>query len=337
MEGRLALMERNVREKCCYSQKQKPDPGQDFSNLTLELQSQEKKLAALQAQCDELLVGLKGLQESLKNQALRVTWLEGRLGEALQLNGGQKNRGLRRANITPQDYNEPRKRSQTPRGGRPGRILVGHTQPRPEGIRSYSQTDNHSQATAQSRNPTQQQSKAQKSRPQSESHPQIQVQYANPKPQSTDSQPQLDPAGPQSQIYMLAQTRPYPIQQEQLQPHQTVHYPHTQIKPQVQQQSQPQLYHPRHHQSHNLSHPSWPQPPSQAPTHPKPSEDTQSTSHLEAPQSESYQPRVSGWDGGEQEENDTKVKSSVIHDLLQLPVRQKIPARPVPKKDATRK
>lgn len=334
MEGRLALMERNVREKCRYSHKQKPDPGQDFSNLTLELQSQEKRLAALQAQRDELLVGLKGLQESLKNQALRVTRLEGRLGE---LKGGQKNRGLRRANITPQDYNEPRKRNQTPRGGRPGRILVGHTQLRPEGVRSYSQTDNHSQATAQSRNSTQQQTKAQKSRPQSESHPQIQVQYANPKPQSTDSQPQLDPAGPKSQIHMLAQTRLNPIQQEQLQSRQTVHYPHTQIKPQVQQRPQSQLYHLRHHQLHNLSHPSWPQPPSQAPTHPKPSEDRQSTTHLEAPQSESYQPRVSGWGGGEQEENDTKVKSSVIHDLLQLPVRQKIPARPVPKKDATSK
>uniref|UniRef100_A0A8P4GDB4 Pentraxin 4, long n=1 Tax=Dicentrarchus labrax TaxID=13489 RepID=A0A8P4GDB4_DICLA len=152
MEGRLALVERAVRENRRHAQKQMPDPGQDFSNLTLELQSQEERLAALQVQRDELIVGLKGLQESLKNQALRVNRLEGRLGEVLQWNGEGKPRGLWRAgeplssNITPQEFYEPRRRSHTHRGGRPGRILDGQTQPRPEGI-PYSQTDNHSQST----------------------------------------------------------------------------------------------------------------------------------------------------------------------------------------------
>ncbi len=332
MESRLALMERNLRESRRHAQKQKPDPGQDFFNLTLELQSQEERLAALQVQRDELLVGLKGLQESLKNQALRVTQLEGRLGEVLQLNGGGNTRGLWRAgeplnhNITPQEYYEPRRRSQTHRGRRPGRVLDGHTQP-------Y-------QHQATPRQPKH--SKAQKPRPQPESQTQIQVQYPSP----TDYLPQPNPYYPESQIQVRAQTKPYPIQQ-QLQSRQTVLYPHPQIQPQVQQRSQPQLYRQRHPQLHNSSHPSWPQPPSQAPTHPEPTIDRQSRTRLAAPQpqasdvlpqpqSGSYQPRLSGWDGGEEEESDTKIgESSMIHHLLQLPVRQRIPERPVPKKDAT--
>ncbi|GLD70182.1 pentraxin-4 isoform X1 [Lates japonicus] len=54
IEGRLALMERNLRENRRHGQKQKPDPSQDFSNLTLELHNQEERLAALQDQRDEL-------------------------------------------------------------------------------------------------------------------------------------------------------------------------------------------------------------------------------------------------------------------------------------------
>ncbi|XP_076609448.1 uncharacterized protein ptx4 [Chaetodon auriga] len=342
MEGRLALIERNVRENRRHTQKQKPDPGQDFFNLTLELQSQEERLAALQVQRDELLVGLRGLQESLKNQALRVSRLEGQLGEVLQWNGGVTTRGLWRAgepldsNITPRKYYEPRKRGQTHRGGRPGRILDGHTQPRLEGT-IHSETDNHSQATAQARNPSQ--------------PPQFQATPNQPKHSKVQSQrpthylAQPDPDRPQSQMQVQAQIRPYPIQQEQLQSRQTVPYPHAQIQPQVQQQSQPQLYHQRHHHLHNPSRPSWPQPLSQAQTQPEPTKDRQSRTRQEPqpqssdalpwPQSKSYQPRVSGWDGGQEEEHDTKVELSVIHNLLQLPVRQKIPAQPVPKKDAT--
>lgn len=355
VEGRLALMERNVRENRRHSQKQKPDPGQDFSNLTLELQSQEERLAALQVQRDELLIGLKGLQESLKNQALRMTRLEGRLGEVLQFNGGGKSRGLWRSgealnsHITPQEYYEPHRRSQSHRGRRPGRILDEHSQPRPEEIRS-SQTASHSQATPQNRNPSEQStpnqpkhSKAKKPRPQPESHPQIKVQHPNPKPQSTDYLPQPDPYRQQSQIQVRAQTRPYPIQQEQLQSRHTAPYPHAQIHPQVREQSQPPLYRQR-----QPGHPSWSQPQSQAPTHPEPTTERQSrtgwraphpqaSDALPQPQSESYQPRSRGLDGGEEEESDTKVESSVIHDLLQLPVRQKIPSKPVPKRDATSK
>ncbi|XP_035511132.1 uncharacterized protein LOC118323296 isoform X2 [Morone saxatilis] len=356
MEGRLALVERTVRENRRHAQKQMPDPGQDFSNLTLELQSQEERLAALQVQRDELLVGLKGLQDSLKNQALRVTRLEGWLGEVLQWNGGGKPRGLWRAgeplssNITPQEFYEPRRRSQTHRGGRPGRILGGQTQPRPEGI-TYSQTDNHSQTIAQSRSPPQphqyqatpnqpKHSKAQRRRPQPKYHPQI-VQYPNPTFQSTDYLPQHAPYRPQSEIQVQTQTRPYPIQQEKLHTQQTV--PSLHAQPQVQRQSQPQFYHQRHLQSHDLSRPLRLQPLSQAPTHPAPTTNRQNRTRLEAPQPQasdalpqpsSYQPRASRWDG-EEEERDTKVKSSVIHNLLQLPVRQKIPVRPVPKKDAT--
>ncbi|KAM6913958.1 uncharacterized protein ptx4 isoform 1-T1 [Lycodopsis pacificus] len=338
MEGRLALMERNLRDNRRHAQKQKPDPGQDFSMLTLELQSQDERLAALQDQRDELLIGLSGLQESLKNQAQRVTRLEGRLGEVLQQNGGVRTRGSLDSYVTPQ--------SQTPRGGRPGRIL--DTQPRSEGI-TYSQTDNQSQSTAQNRNhpePHQYQatpnqpkhSKTQKSRPQPESHQQIQVQHSNLEPRSTDDLPQPDSYS-QSQIQIRAQRKPYPIQQEQLQSSQTEPYLHAQVP----QRSQPRLNH--HPQSHNPpKHPSWPRPLPHSPTYREPAKDRHSRTSQgspqarvpdDLPQSQTESHRVSDWDGGEEEESDTKVESSVIHNFLHLPVRHKIPARPVPKKDAT--
>uniref|UniRef100_A0A3Q3KZJ8 Pentraxin 4 n=1 Tax=Mastacembelus armatus TaxID=205130 RepID=A0A3Q3KZJ8_9TELE len=118
LEGRLALMERNLRENRRHAQKQKPDLSEEFFNLTLEFQSQEERLGALQVQRDELLVGLKGLQESLENQALRVTRLEERLSEVLQWNGGGSLRGSGRvgetlsSNITPQKYDNPHRRSE---------------------------------------------------------------------------------------------------------------------------------------------------------------------------------------------------------------------------------
>ncbi|GAA6226057.1 pentraxin-4 isoform X1 [Lates japonicus] len=348
IEGRLALMERNLRENRRHGQKQKPDPSQDFSNLTLELHNQEERLAALQDQRDELLVGLKGLQESLKNQALRVTRLEGRLGEVLQWNGGGNIRGLARVRnplsspITPQEYYEPRRKAQTQRGGRPGRILGGHTQHRPEGI-SHTKPDSYSQARPYQYHATNQpkHSKVQRPRPQPDSihNPQIQDQYQNPKPQPTDYLPQPVPYHPQSQIQMQAQTRPYLIQQGHL--HHSAPYRRAQIQPQVQQPLQPQSQPQR--QLHN---PSWHQPLSQAQTHLESTKDRQSGTRLGAPesqasdvlpepQSESYQPRGNRWKGEEKEESDTKIETSVIHNLLQLPVRHKIPARPVPKKDAT--
>ncbi|XP_054463220.1 pentraxin-4 [Anoplopoma fimbria] len=342
LEGRLASLERNLRENRRHAQKQKPDPGPDFSNLTLELQSQDERLAALQAQRDELIIGLKGLQESLKNQALRVTRLDVRLGEVLQQNGGVRTRGTWRtgesldSGVTPQ--------SQTPRGGRSGRIL--ETQPRSEGF-SYSQTDDQSQSTThlkplqnQAGSNQPKQSKTRKSRPQPVSHPQIQVQYSNLEPRSTDYLPQPDPYGPQSQIQIRAQTKPYSIQQEQIQLSQTVPYLHAR----VQQKSRPRLN--RHPESHNPSHPYRSQPLPHSQTYPEPTKDRQSRTSqgsprvqvldgLPQPQSESDQPRLSVWDGGEEEESDTKVESSVIHNFLHLPVRQKIPTRPIPKKEAT--
>ncbi|XP_053194837.1 pentraxin-4 [Scomber japonicus] len=349
MEGRLALMERNLRENRRHFQKQKPDTGQEFFNLSMELQNQEEKLAALQVQRDELLIGLKGLQESLKNQELRVTHLEGQVGGVLQGNGGGNIRGSGRSgkpinsNITPQEYFEPRRRNQTHRGGRPGRILDGHTQPRPAGI-SYSQTDSDSQA----KNPLLQNqyratpnqpkhSKAQKQRTQTEAYPQAHFQYPNPYPQSTDYLPEPKPHAyhPQSQIQAGAQTRPYPILQEQFQSQRAVPYHRAQV--QQASQSQPQL--------HNPNHPPWPQSLSETQTHPGPTREKQSRTRPGTPQSqssdvlpqplsESYQSRVNGWDEAEEEESNTKVKYSVIRNFLQLPLRQKIPARPAPKKDA---
>uniref|UniRef100_I3KF41 Pentraxin 4, long n=1 Tax=Oreochromis niloticus TaxID=8128 RepID=I3KF41_ORENI len=138
--GRLTSVERKLRENCYQTEKITADPDQDFFNLTLELRSQEERLAALQIQRDELLIGLKGLLESLKNQATRLAQLEGRLSEVLERNGRQKMTGSGKveepvsSNITPREYNEACRRGQTNRGGKKrGKILEGHIQPRAEG------------------------------------------------------------------------------------------------------------------------------------------------------------------------------------------------------------
>ena len=73
----MVVLERNLRETRRQTQEKKPALGQDLSNLTLELQSQEGRLVAVQAQHNELLLGLKGLKESLNIQALRLTQVEG--------------------------------------------------------------------------------------------------------------------------------------------------------------------------------------------------------------------------------------------------------------------
>ncbi|XP_008286946.1 pentraxin-4 [Stegastes partitus] len=325
MESRLAFMERSLRDDC--HQKLKSDYSQDFSNFTLELQSQEEKLGALQVQRDELLIGLKGLQESLKNQALRVARLEGRLSEVLlQWNGRGKVRGSGRAGlpvrsyVSPQEYYEPGRRSQTERGGRPESILDG--QPKPEGTGQI-QTDVHSPAKQHQHLATNQpkHSKAQRPRHQTE------VQYPNPKPHS-------DKFHPQSQIQTRAQTRAYSMKQ----PHHIV--PHHEA--QVQKPSRPHSYH--HKQPHVQDHgqPSW----TEVLHHPEPNEHLQNWTRLEdphprsshvlsIPKPELYQPLSGQWDEREEDKRDTKIETSVIHNFLQIPVRHKIPAQPIPKKDAT--
>lgn len=266
MEGRLALMELNVRENSQYSQKQKHNPGQDFSNLTLQLQNQEGRLDALQTQRDELLVRLKGLQESLTNQELRVTQLEIQLSRKVDKELCQVGEPLD-PDITQLEYTEPPKRGLTPKGRK-----TGHTQSRLGGQRGHLQTN--SQATAQSTNPKQQHSK-------------------------------IPESGPQGRT-----------QQEQIRSSHR-HGLNVQMRTQVQRQLQPRLYHPSQQQIRNHSLPSWSKPLSRAQTHLKPSDRT----------------KVDGLEGGEGTESDTK--SSVINRLLQLPERQKIPARPFPKKDPT--
>lgn len=344
-------MERNLRESHCHVQIPKSEPSQDLLNLTLEFQSQEERLAALQIQRDELLVGLQGLQESLKKQVQRVTQLESRLGEVLQWNGGGNVRGSRKvvetlsSTVTPQEYYEPRRKTQTHKGRRPGRILGGHTQHRPEGV-SQHKTDSHSQAKPYQYHSTNQpkHSKVKKPRPQPDSQPH---EYPNLKSHFTDYVPQPDPYHPQSQIQVQAQTRPYPIQQEQLQSSKMLPYHHTQMLPQVQIPSQPQSHPQRQPQLHNPSHPSWPQPFSKAQAHPEPTKDKQNrtkggapqpqaSDFLPQPQSESYEPRASRWKDEGEKQSDTKIES-VIHNLLKLPVRHKIPAQPATKKDSTSK
>ncbi|KAG7504322.1 hypothetical protein JOB18_006416 [Solea senegalensis] len=324
IEGRMSLMERNLRESHRHVQEEKPDLGQDFSNLSQELQNQEERLAALQAQRDELLVGLNGLQDSLKKQVLRVNRVEGQLGEVLHLNGGGNIRssaregGALQPNVTSQEYYEPHRRGKTHRGGRPGKILGGYHQPSTEEISATSQPEAKPYQHHASNQP--QHLKAQKPGPQPYSLPQTQEQYTNPKPQSVDYLPLPDPHHPQSQIQLQAQTRPYPVKQEQLPFHHSVPYHHVQT--QIKQPLQPQ----RHPHLHNPNHSSKPQPMSRVQT--QPGKNGQSRTRLE-PQSEPYQPRSSRWKDEKEEE------SSVIHDILQLPLRHKIPQRPIPKKDAS--
>ncbi|XP_035037722.2 uncharacterized protein LOC118124044 [Hippoglossus stenolepis] len=108
IEGRMSLLESNLRETRRQTQEKKPDLGQDLSNLTLELQSQEGRLAAVQAQHDELLLGLKGLQESLNIQVLRLTQVEG----GGNVSGSVRQEEALNSNITHREYQEPRRRSQ---------------------------------------------------------------------------------------------------------------------------------------------------------------------------------------------------------------------------------
>ncbi|KAM9843994.1 uncharacterized protein ptx4 [Aulostomus maculatus] len=323
MEGRLALMERNLREN--RRQTQKTVLGEEFSNFTLELQSQEERLAALQVQRDELLIGLKGLHDSLKNQEHRVTRLEGRLGEILQMKGWGNTRDLEKvggplnSHITPlQDYN-PYRRGQTDVAGRPGRVVTEHTQPRPAGIRNSPQLYQH---------PTM--PKDQK--------PQLaartQVPYPNSHSKSIIYLPQREPDAhrPQSQIQVQAQTQPLQIQQGRIQSHH--------------QSPQLRSYPQKPHQVHNTNLPSWLQSLSKMQNLPEPNNERQSRTGLgtQQPQasdvlpqvqSQSHQSSLSWLDEGEEEESKSKVDSSVIHNFLQLPLRHKIPAQPPPKKDAT--
>ncbi|XP_063760079.1 pentraxin-4 [Eleginops maclovinus] len=297
MEGRLAFMERSLRENRRHAQKQKSDPGQDIPNLTLELQSQDERLGALQTQRDELIVGLKGLQESLKIQALRLTRLE---GQVLQKSDGGALWRVEESfnsNITSQEHYEPRRRSKTHREVTRLRL---DSEPIVEGPFLYQTIPikrKHSK----------------ESRPRPESH--------------LHSLPQPEPYGPQSQIQVPAQTKHYPIRQEQIHP---VPYRHIQVR----QRYQPRLYRQRHPQLHNHTRPYWIQPLPHSPTYPETSKVRQSTTSL-------WTPPPQGSDDIPQpksethKETDTKEESSVIHNFLQLPVRHKIPTRPVPKKDAT--
>ncbi|XP_041868330.1 uncharacterized protein LOC121657036 [Melanotaenia boesemani] len=332
MEGRLVLLEKNRRENCCHTQELKPDPGQDLLNLTLELQSQEEKLVALQVQRDELIIGLQGLQESLKQQALTVTRLELQISKALQSNRRRKVKGWGRmgeaasSNFTSLDFYRNHKRNQMQREGRRWRILDGGAQPRLEGI-SQTHTDSHSlveQFQYHGINKPKV-SKAQKPR----AHLKNKVQHPN-----------TGPLPPQSQRNPQTQTWPYPTGQTRLQPYVTVTYNHTQI----QQPTQVSSYFWKQPNLQNHKHPSWTRSKQVLP-HLEPNKDTQSrtmeraphnqdSSVLHQPMAESYHLRASGWDEGEVKDNDTKAESSWIQNILQLPARHKIPAQPVPKKDA---
>ncbi|KAM9391735.1 uncharacterized protein ptx4 [Pholidichthys leucotaenia] len=322
VEGRLALLERNLRENCYHSQKLKLDPDLDFFNLTIELKDQEERLAALQVQRDELLIGLKGLQESLKSQGQRVIRLEGLLGEMLEGNRKWKIRESRepvKFNFQHQ-YQEPNRRGQSHRGGRRRWIQEGNHQHKPECI---SQIQTFGQHTKDS--------KLKKPSLQQGFHPQIQIQHPN-----TESQSDL--SDDQSQIQTPAQTQLSLNQHRYHMSHQTVDYPHGHIHPQVEQTSQPHAYPWKKTSLQDRNQASRSQTLSQIPSLPEPHENIQDKTRLRdvffKTTAGPYLPKVNHWDDGE-DRNDTKVESSVIHDFLHIPVRNKIPAQPISKKDAT--
>ncbi|KAF3846677.1 hypothetical protein F7725_003755, partial [Dissostichus mawsoni] len=254
MEGRLAFMERSLRENRRHAQKQKPDPGQDIPNLTLELQSQDERLGALQTQRDELIVGLKGLQESLKNQALRLTRLE---GQVLQKSDGGALWSVE------ESTNKPKTFKAVKTSARISSALLAPTR--------------------LLRSPV-------------------------PDPGAGPEKALPDPAGADPVCALSS----YPGTKRYL----------------------PKLYRQRHPQLHNPTRPYWTQPLPHSPTYPEPNKVRQSTTSPWPPPPKGSddipQPKSES-----QEETDTKEESSVIHNFLQLPVRHKIPAQPVPKKDAT--
>lgn len=321
-------MERKLRENCHQTEKMTVDPDQDFFNLTVELRSQEERLAALQIQRDELLIGLKGLLESLKNQATRLAQLEGRLSEVLEGNGRMRGSGKVRepvsSNITPQEYNEPCRRGQTNRGGKRGRILEGHIQPRAQGSRQI-QTDTDHETKPYQLHAARQSKHSKAQMP--ESYLQIQVQKENP-----ITYP--DPSQPQAQIQTWAQTQPYPSQHQHQLTLPSINTTHQALS-QLQGQTDPQVQQPSHSHSHpeETPHLQDPKQPSRmlprVPNHYTP-EDIQNRTSPGALQP--YKPRVSGWDEGEEDKRHT-----MIHNYLQIPVKHKIPAQPIPKRDATSK
>ncbi|XP_064813908.1 trichohyalin-like [Oncorhynchus masou masou] len=140
MEGRLASLERGLRHRqgqgSRQTQRLSQEQGESLSSLTLELQGQEGRLDSLEAQREELLVGLRGLQESLREQDLRMSRLEGRLGELLQGNvissrGSERTGDPLTSNLTPQDTAPPR-RTQASRGQSPRQDTQTYYQPQPQ-------------------------------------------------------------------------------------------------------------------------------------------------------------------------------------------------------------
>ncbi|XP_052365249.1 LOW QUALITY PROTEIN: trichohyalin [Oncorhynchus keta] len=140
MEGRLASLERGLRHRqgqgSRQTQRLSQEQGESLSSLTLELHSQEGRLDSLEAQREELLVGLRGLQESLREQGLRMSRLEGRLGELLQGNvissrGSERTGDPITSNLTPQDTAPPR-RTQASRGQSPRQDTQTYYQPQPQ-------------------------------------------------------------------------------------------------------------------------------------------------------------------------------------------------------------
>ncbi|XP_071029757.1 pentraxin-4 [Oncorhynchus clarkii lewisi] len=140
MEGRLASLERGLRHRqgqgSRQTQRLSQEQEESLSSLTLELHSQEGRLDSLEAQREELLVGLRGLQESLREQDLRMSRLEMRLGELLQGNvissrGSERTGNTLTSNLTPQDTAPPR-RTQASRGQSPRQDTQTYYQPQPQ-------------------------------------------------------------------------------------------------------------------------------------------------------------------------------------------------------------
>ncbi|XP_034046285.1 uncharacterized protein LOC117527890 [Thalassophryne amazonica] len=336
LEDCQTWMERNLRETRRHIQKQKPDLNLSLSNLTVKAQSQEERLAALQTQHDSLLSGLKELQQSLKNQELRMAQLEGKLGEVLRWKESGATQGPRRTgnlmdfNITPEEPYASPGRSQVHKGRISGRILDGTTQSHPEGAPTFThlqvifQNQTLHQPFQHQETPNQDKHlKAQnKSRLQSE----FQVKYPNYKSQSINfrQHPQPDP---------FQTLKPQHSSQIQPQPYLTKH----EHNPQFQLQSHHRIQVQPHFQDPNFLL-------SPAQTNPKSTKDRnintkpgdsqpQGSGILPQAQSESYLLGTRGWNGGNVAESEAK--SSLIHNVLQLPERHKIPTRPIPKKDAT--
>ncbi|XP_062304214.1 pentraxin-4 [Osmerus eperlanus] len=170
MEGWLASLERSLRDSSRQAQRQKQGQGDTASNFTMELQNQEGRLSSIEAQQEQLMVGLRDLQLSLGEKDVQMRQLERRVGEIVQGNGVSVRVSGRTGDpINPQDPAPPRaqtsrrdrvrtsphlKPKHTPPHSNPQYNLHTHSQTQPQSsLKPHLHSNLHPQAYSTTEHP----------------------------------------------------------------------------------------------------------------------------------------------------------------------------------------